>query len=83
MGNGMGRGNVGRTRYGKGDRREAQMARRMNGNTQLQRVEGTELGESLESSKDLVCERCLGFNGNDPSQNAQQWGEGNRGDQLQ
>ena len=33
-----------------------------------------EYGEPLESPRDLGCERLPGFNGDDLSQNAQQWG---------
>ena len=34
------------------------------------------LGEPLESPRDLGCERLPGLNGDDLSQNAQQWGDG-------
>jgi hypothetical protein len=32
--------------------------------------------ETLESPRDLGCERLTGLNENDLSQNAQQWGDG-------
>ena len=38
---------------------------------------GWETGEnSLESPRNLGCERLLGLNGDDISQNDQQWGDG-------
>ena len=52
-----------RIRYG-GRQAEAQRARRMNGNMQLQ---GWEAGECLESPRDLECERLPGLNGSDLS----------------
>jgi hypothetical protein len=33
-------------------------------------------GDPLERPRDLGCERFLGLNGGDLSQNTQQWGEG-------
>jgi hypothetical protein len=59
----------------RGDRRESQRARRMNGNMQQCVVGG--LGKPLESHRDLGCERLRGLSGDDLSQNAQQCGDGN------
>jgi hypothetical protein len=55
------------------DKREAQRATKINRNMQVLRR-----GEkkTLESPRDLGCERLTGLNGNDLSQNAQQWGDG-------
>jgi hypothetical protein len=58
----------------RGDRREAQRARRMNGNMQLSGVGvGCEWGKPLGSHRDLEWGK-LEVNG--VSQNAQQWGYG-------
>jgi hypothetical protein len=56
-----------------GNRREAQRARRMNGNMQPLGMWG---GDHLESPRVLRCERLPGINGGDLSHDAQQWGEG-------
>ena len=55
------------------EKREAQSARRVNG---IRELPGWRVGEPLESPRDLGCERLPGLNGDDLSQNAQQWGDG-------
>jgi hypothetical protein len=70
---GEGEGKVGKDQVCRETGGKPRGVRRMNGNMQLC---GVEVGKPLESPSDLGCERFLGLNGSDLSQNAQQWGDG-------